>query len=72
MIRRSRLLLLLVAVTLAFAFAGIPDVSGSSGLICGPHEPPIPCSNFNQGTCVYSYDKASNCCKSSGCLSICC
>ncbi|MFL6234833.1 MAG: hypothetical protein ACJ76N_16990 [Thermoanaerobaculia bacterium] len=73
MTQRIRLLLLLAAVTLILALAGAPSVSAAHGLICGGPDDPIPCSTFNTASCVYSYDRAANCCYAqSGCLGHCC
>ena len=73
--RRIRLLLLLIVVTVTLALAGTPSVSAGhhDGLICGTPNDPIPCSTFDNGNCIYSYDAASNCCVAHvGCLGVCC
>ena len=75
MTRRSRLLLLLLAVTLTLVLAETPGVSAGhhDGLICGTPNDPIPCSTFDNGGCIYSYNAASNCCVAHlGCIGYCC
>jgi hypothetical protein len=69
---RLRILLLL---TLALVLTAAGDLSAARpGLICGTPDDPIPCSTFNGGGCIYTYDRDSNCCLPSSppCLGICC
>jgi hypothetical protein len=72
MIRRFRLPLLLIAITLSLGLAAAPSTSASLGLTCA-HVDPIGCSSFNQGNCIYCYDKTIGCCfsKTSGCIEHC-
>ena len=70
--KAMRILLLL---TLLMTLAAVGDLYATKpGLICNgdPHDT-IPCSTFNNGTCTYTYNAASNCCVASGgCLNRCC
>jgi len=71
--RNGLRILLLLALLMTIVAVG--DVSATKpGLICNgdPHDT-IPCSTFNNGTCIYTYNAAANCCYAhSGCLGHCC
>jgi hypothetical protein len=70
--KKAMRILLLLAVLMTMVTVG--DLSAKKpGLICGTPDDPIPCSTFDNGTCIYTYNQAANCCYAhSGCLGYCC
>ena len=69
--KAMRILLLLV---LLMTLAAVGDLYATKpGLNCGDPHNPIPCSTFDNGSCIYTYNQAANCCYAhSGCVGYCC